>query len=59
MLFKDEPNFSTIPTLVIPITNKTRKNKKAHNDETPRTVSYEEHLQALATIKHLTKSSLY
>ncbi len=59
MLFKDAPNFSTLPTLVIPITNKTRKNKKVRIDETPRTVSYEEHLQALGTIKHLTKSSVY
>jgi hypothetical protein len=58
MLFKDAPNFSTVPTLVIPKTNKTRKNKKVRIDETPR-IHYEEHLQALATITHLTKSSVY
>jgi hypothetical protein len=59
MLFKDAPNFSTVPSLVIPITNKTRKNKKVRIEEPPRTVPYEEHLQALATITHLTKSSVY
>jgi hypothetical protein len=59
MLYKDAPNFSTVPTLVIPKTNKTRKNKKVRIDETPRHIPYEEHLQALATITHLTKSSVY
>ena len=64
MLFKDASAFATVEPLVVPVTNKTRKNKQrgcSTSRKQSRTVRFQEtdYLNALATIKHLTKSSVY